>query len=115
MISSFTIQTGTPRHIVGHGVSGAVAAGVVSGIINANKVKNDEKEKYDAIRDTLKDSALGGIATATAIAVANNLGDPSKSLFQTIGALALGAGAIYTIEKSSKNQKNKLLIEKKQS
>ncbi|WP_324172917.1 hypothetical protein [Sulfurimonas sp.] len=111
MISNFTVQTGTPRHVVGHGVSGAVAVGVISAIGNAKKVKENEKDKTEAIRDTLKDSLIGGIATATAISVANNLGDPRKSFFQTIGSLVLGAGAIYTIEKSAIYQKNKLITD----
>lgn len=111
MISNFTVQTGTPRHVVGHGVSGAIAVGVISGVNNAKKVKENKKDKTQAIRDTLKDSIIGGIATATAISVANNLGDPQKSLFQTIGSLVLGAGAIYSIEKSSQYQKNKLITD----
>ena len=106
---NFTIDTGTPRHVYGHAVSGAVAVGVVSGISNAKKVKEENLSKKDAVRNTLKASFVGGIATATAISVSNNLGDPKKSIFQTLGSLALGAGAVYAIEKASKPQEDKVL------
>ena len=107
---NFTIDTGTPRHVYGHAVSGAVAVGIVSCISNAKKVKEEEMTRSEAMRDTLKDSLVGGIATASAISVANNLGDPRKSIFQTLGSLVLGGAAIYTIEKASKMQKEKQLV-----
>ena len=109
-LSNFTIDTGEPRHIYGHAVSGAVAVGVLSGISNARKVKEENLSKQEAIRDTLKDSMVGGIATATAISVANNLGDPQKSIFQTLGSLVIGAGAVYAIEKVAKVQKETKLV-----
>ena len=105
--TNFTIDTGTPRHIYGHAVSGGVAVGVVSCIKNSNLVKENKIQKSEAIRNTLKDSFVGAIATATAVSVANNLGNPQKSLFQTLGSLAIGVGAIYTIEKGVNKISNK--------
>lgn len=112
--NNFTIDTGAPRHIYGHAVSGAVAVGVVSAIVNAKKVKEEKVTKQEAIRDTLKSSIVGGIATATAVSVANNLGDPKKSIFQTLGSLALGAGAVYAIEKASDLQVKKELVKEEE-
>lgn len=102
--SSFSIDTGAPRNVYGHAISGAIAVGVVSGVINAKKVKEEQLDKQEAVRNTLKDSIIGGIASATAISVTNNLGDPQKSLLQTLGSLALGAGAVYAVEKAAKLQ-----------
>lgn len=103
--NNYTLNTGAPRNVYGHAISGAIGVGLVSGALNAQKVKNENLNMQEAIRDTLKDSLIGGIASATAISVTNNLGNPQKSLFQTLGTLALGAGAVYAVEKAAKNQK----------
>lgn len=103
--SNFTIDTGTQRHVYGHAVSGGVAVGVVSCISNYTKVREKKIDKTEAARNTLKDVLIGSIATATAVSVANNLGNPQKSIFQTLGALALGAGAVYAIDKGSEQIK----------
>lgn len=110
--NNFTIDTGSQRHVIGHAISGAIAVGVVSSVTNAKKVKEEKLEKNEAIRNTIKDSVIGGVATATAISVSNNLGDPNKSLFQALGSLAIGLGAIYTIEKSAAIQNKKLITNK---
>ena len=107
---NFNLDTGTQRHILGHAISGAIAVGVVSSVNNAKKVKEEKLQKKEAIRNTIKDSIIGGVATATAISVTNNIGNPNKSLFQALGSLAIGLGAIYTIEKSAAIQNEKLLI-----
>ena len=110
--NNYTVDTGTPRHVFGHAVSGAVSVGVVSGIANRARCKKEEINRQEALRSTLKDALIGGVATATAVSVANNLGSPQKSLFQTLGSLVLGAGAIYTIEKSASLQETKMLENK---
>ena len=104
--TNFTINTGEPRHVYGHAVSGGIAVGTISSIKNSNLVKEKKIDKKEAIRNTLKDTLVGSIATATAVSVANDLGNPQKSLFQTLGSLAIGIGAIYTIEKGA-NKINK--------
>lgn len=108
--TNFTINTGAPRHIYGHAISGAIGVGVISGVLNAKKVKEQNLSKEEALRNTLKDTIVGGIASATAISVSNNLGDPRKSMLQTLGALALGAGAVYAVEKAAKREKTTKLI-----
>ena len=97
----YTIDTGAPRHVLGHAVSGAIAVGLVSAIKNAKDTKEGKIEKTEAIKSTVKQTLQGSIATATAIGVANALGSPDKSAFQALGALAIGLGSIYAIEKNS--------------
>lgn len=35
--TNITVDTGSPRHVVGHAISGAIAVGVVSSVANAKK------------------------------------------------------------------------------
>lgn len=108
--NNYTLDTGTPRHVVGHAVSGAVLFGFISGIVNVKKCRNGEIDRNEAIRNTLKDSAVGSVMSATSVAVANDLGNPNKNMLQTAGTLALGAGAIYAIEKAASLQTKKIAI-----
>ncbi len=102
---TFTIDTGEARSVSGHAVSGAVATGVISGVSNAKEVKNGMMDKKSAVTNTVLRATQGGIATAVAISVANTLGDPQKSVFSALGALALGTGAILALEKLVENSK----------
>jgi hypothetical protein len=102
--NNLTFNTGAARHIVGHAFSGAAASAIVSGTHNALKYKNGQIQKEEAFKDTLKNAAIWGTATASAIAAANAIGDPRKSVFQAISALALGFGAVYSIEKITQKQ-----------
>lgn len=91
------INTGTPRNIIGHTVSGAIASSIVAGAINYNKYKKDEMSQNEAIADTLKLTVQGGIATGSAIAAANYLGN--GNFIGLLGAISLGAMGIYATEK----------------
>lgn len=93
------INTGTPRNIVGHTVSGAIASSIVAGAINYNKYKKDEMSQYEAIADTLKLTVQGGIATGSAIAAANYLGN--GNILGLLSAISIGAMGIYATEKIS--------------
>lgn len=97
--NSVTLNTGSPRHVPGHAVSGAIAGGVIALVDNMIRVKNGELTKSEATQKTIKASVQGAVATATAISVANNLGDPNKSVFQALSSLAIGASSLYLIEK----------------
>jgi len=99
--STFTIDTGEPRNVTGHVVSGAIASAIVAGSMNYNKYKKEEISKDEAIQDSLKLTAQGGIATGSAIAAANYVGQNNVMGFLT--ALSVGAMGVYVVEKISQN------------
>ncbi len=97
MLSNFTIDTGEPRHIQGHFISGAIAAGIVVGTRNYTQYKKDEISSKELLSNTVRLSLQGGIATASAISTANCIGRGNW-----LGAgISLGAGAlgVYATEK----------------
>ena len=97
MIKDLTINTGTPRNVLGHVISGAVASAIISGAINYKKTKSREISKKDAIKDTIKRTSQGAIVTGSAIATANYLGQKG-GLFKAITAASIGMMGIYAIE-----------------
>ena len=110
-----TLDTGERRSVVGHAISGAVAGAVISGCANSIKVKNGVIDNKEAIRGTIKNAISSAIVSATAIGVANCVGNPNKGIFSIIGTAALGSFALYTVEskykESLQNISNKVIIE----
>lgn len=95
-MKDFTINTGTPRNVLGHVISGAIASAVISGAINYKKVQNKKLSKSDAVKDTVKITSQGAIATGSAIATANYIGQ--NNWLKAITALSIGAAGIYALE-----------------
>ncbi|MFY9073960.1 hypothetical protein CRU99_10590 [Malaciobacter mytili] len=91
------IDTGTPRNVLGHVISGAIASAVVSGTINYKKAKEAKISSNEAIKDTVKKTTQGAIATGTAIATANYLGQQGGFL-KAMTALSIGMAGIYAVE-----------------
>lgn len=91
------INTGEPRNILGHIVSGAVASAIISGSINYKKVKEKRITFKEAARDTVKIASQGAIATGAAIATANYVGQ-KDGFFKAITALSIGVAGIYAVE-----------------
>jgi len=96
MLKNPVINTGDPRSVTGHMVSGAVACAIVSGAVNYKKFQDGDMEKSKAVRDTLKKSAQGGIATGAAISAANHLG--SGNWFKALSAMSMGMASLYAVE-----------------
>lgn len=96
-MKEITIDTGAPRNVLGHVISGAVASAVVSGAINYKKVQSREISKKDAIKDTVKRTSQGAIATGSAIATANYLGQKG-GLFKALTAASIGIMGVYALE-----------------
>lgn len=97
--STLAIDTGMPRNVTGHVVSGALAAGALAGAINYDKFKKEKMTKKEAVQSTIKLSAQGGIATGSAIAAANYMG--TGKIFSALTAISLGAMGVYAVEKIS--------------
>lgn len=91
------INTGEPRNILGHIVSGAVASAIVSGTINYKKLKDEQISPKEALKDTVKKTSQGAIATGAAIATANYLGQKGGFL-KAMTAASIGMAGIYAIE-----------------
>ena len=96
-MKDLTINTGTPRNVLGHVISGAIASAVVSGALNYKKAQSRQITKKDAIKDTIKRTSQGAIATGSAIATANYLGQKG-GLFKALTAASIGMMGIYAIE-----------------
>jgi len=97
MTPKIAINTGTPRSVTGNIVSGALAAGMVATALAYTKYKQGELGKEEAIKQSLKLSVQGGIATGSAIAAANALG--RSSWLGVLGSLTVGVAGIYGVEK----------------
>lgn len=95
-MKDLTINTGTPRNVLGHVISGAIASAVVSSAINYKKVQSKQISRNDAIKDTVKRTSQGAIATGSAIATANYIGQ--NSWLKAMTALSIGAAGIYALE-----------------
>jgi len=91
------LNLGEPRNVLGHIVSGAIASAVVSGTINYKKLKENKISQQDAVKDTVKRTSQGAIATGTAIATTNYLGQKGGFL-KALTALSIGMSGIYAVE-----------------
>ena len=97
MTSSIAIDTGAPRSVSGHIVSGALAAATIAGALNYNRYLKGEISQKEALSSSLKLTAQGGIATGSAIAAANHLG--SGNILGMLTAVSLGVMGVYAVEK----------------
>lgn len=112
MINRLSVDTGTPRSVMGHFVSGAVASSVLASALNYNRYKKDELCQQEAIKNTAKLTLQGGIATSSAIAAANYLG--KGEILQMFSAISLGMMGIYGIEKLEEKTEQLLDNKKKE-
>ena len=82
-----TINTGTPRNVLGH---------VISGAINYKKYQAKQIKKCEAIKDTTKRASQGAIATGSAIATTNYIGE--GNYLRAFTAASIGLAGIYALE-----------------
>ncbi|AXK48349.1 hypothetical protein CRU87_00375 [Aliarcobacter trophiarum LMG 25534] len=91
-----TLNTGMPRSVLGHVVSGAIASAVISGAINYKKYKNGELKSCEAIKDTTKKATQGAIVTGSAIATTNYIGE--GNYLRAITSATIGVAGVYALE-----------------
>ena len=103
------INTGEPRNVLGHIVSGAVASAIVSGAINYKKVKEEKLDSKEAIKDTVKKTSQGAIATGAAIATANYIGQEG-GFFKALTSASIGIAGIYAVEILDDKLESKYLL-----
>ena len=97
MLNKLAIDTGAPRSVTGHFLSGAIASTIVSGALNYQKYQNSEISKDKMIKDTLKMTVQGGIVTASAVATTNYLGE--GKIMHAMTAMSVGAMGVYGTQK----------------
>ncbi len=107
-MKDLTINTGAPRNVLGHIISGAIASAIVSGAINYKRVQSKQISRKDAIKDTIKRTSQGAIATGSAIATANYLGQKG-SLLKAVTSLGIGIAGIYALEVAEEKIEQKYL------
>lgn len=87
------------------GIAGAVIGGAISAARNINDLKEEKITKDEAIKNTAKDAAGSGLATAAGIAVAGTLG------IGGLGGLLIAAfattGAKYLWDNTAAGSKKK--------
>ena len=97
MLNKLALNTGAPRNITGHFISGAIASTIVSGAINYRKYQNQEISRSELVNDTLKTSLQGAIATASAVATTNYVGE--GKIMHAMTAMSIGAMGVYGTQK----------------
>jgi hypothetical protein len=97
MLNKLAINTGAPRNVAGHFISAAIATSIVSGALNYRRYENAEITKSEFIKDTLKKSLQGAIATSSAIATSNYIGE--GKLMQAMTVMSIGAMGVYGTQK----------------
>lgn len=97
MLSNLTIDTGAPRNVTGHFISGAIATSIISGSLNYVKYQKNEMTQSEMINETLKTTLQGAVATASAVATANYIGE--GKILQAMTAMSVGAMGVYGTQK----------------
>lgn len=112
-MNRLSIDTGMPRSVNGHIVSGFLASGAMASALNYHRYSKNEINKKEAIQNTLKLSIQGGIATSSAIAAANFLGE--GKIFKMLTSVSLGIFGVYALEKIDEkiNENNSKKLENK--
>lgn len=107
------LNTGTPRSVQGHGVSGALFGLILSTAFELNNCKKGVIDKKAAAKRISKATLEGGIIAASGIAAANALGDESKSpilsTLQAMSYVGVGIAGVYAINKLMQSPQNSTL------
>ena len=82
-----------PRATLSMGGVGAVIGGTAAAAKNIRRVKEAEISREEAVRNTLKEAAGAGLATAAATAVIGAVG--ARGLLSLVGILTVATGTKY--------------------
>lgn len=91
------INTGMPRSVTGHAISGGLVALLVAGINNRARFRTD---KQGAFKHTAKVGLQGAAIGAAAIAATNSIGSKPamRAGLEALGYLAAGAAVAVALE-----------------
>lgn len=109
------IDTGAPRSVKGHAVSGALFAFMLSSVCEYMGYKKGQKDKKLISKNIAKATIEGGIIAASGIAASNALGDETKSplrnSLEAISYVSIGIASLYTLHQFTTNE-TKLITKK---
>ena len=92
-----------PKASLAVGGVGAIIGGTAAAAKNIRRVKNEEINREEAVRDTVKEAAGAGLATAAATAVAGAVG--GAGWLSLLGFMAVATGAKYVWDSAVNSQK----------
>jgi hypothetical protein len=82
-----------PRSSLAMGGVGAIIGGTAAAAKNIRRVKDGEIHREEAVRDTIKEAAGAGLATAAATALVGVFG--ATGLLSLVGIVAVATGTKY--------------------
>jgi len=82
-----------PRSSLAMGGVGAIIGGTAAAAKNIRRVKDGEIHREEAVRDTIKEAAGAGLATAAATALVGVFG--ATGLLSLVGIIAVATGTKY--------------------
>lgn len=95
------LDTGAPRSVLAHAVSGGVAGLILGGVVGYGKYKSGKILQQDALKHAIKAGLEGALVSACAIGAANSLGSNKQvtsNLLESGAYLALGLAGTYAIQ-----------------
>ena len=92
-----------PRAALVFGGFGAIVGGASAAARNIRRVREEGLDREDAIKDTIKEAAGAGLATAAATAVAGAIG--VTGVLSLVGVFAVASGAKYLWDEASATSK----------
>lgn len=95
------LDTGMPRSLSAHAVSGAAAGLITAGIANYQRYKSGSISQSQALGNTLKGTAQGALLGVCTIGIANALGSPKGALSniaESSAYLLVGVAGSYALE-----------------
>jgi len=92
-----------PSAALAMGGAGAIIGGTAAAAKNIRRVKNEEIKREEAVKDTMKEAAGAGLATAAATAVVGAVG--ATGLLSLAGILAVATGTKYLWDAAADTEK----------
>lgn len=112
------IDTGTPRSVKGHAVSGAFFVLMLSSAYEYASYKAGQKDKKSISKSIAKATLEGGIIAASGIAAANALGNSDKGAFRSaleaLTYVSVGAASVYALNQFMQDEP-KLIARKRKN
>ena len=90
------IDTGAPRSIKGHAISGAIASLII----------NKEKDTKKIIKNSLKGALVASCSIGAANALGNNDKNSFKNIIEALGYISIGIAGFYAINQLFKGKEN---------
>jgi hypothetical protein len=101
--STTRVTSFVPRAALAMGTVGAVIGGTAAAAKNFRRVSEGEINREEAVKDTVKEAAGAGLATAAAGAVVGAMG--ATGFFAFLGVVAVATGTKYLWDSATTAEK----------